>query len=81
MRGDQAHHHGRLVIRVEFGPVDHHHDLPGVAHHLGYPVGEHLPDINPGVAEQVRAPSNRIHSGHPTRGGQIKNKMRGFLRN
>ena len=53
MIGDQRQHDGRLVIGIEVGPVQRHHDGASRADDIGHPAGEDIVDVDLRVGEQT----------------------------
>src|SRR5208337_2171604 len=51
--GDQGQHDGGLVVGIEVGPVQSHHDGVTRADDVGHPTGEDVIDVDLGVGEQA----------------------------
>ena len=51
--GDQRQHDGSLLVRLEVGPVQHHHDGGSGANDEGNPAGEDIVDVDLRVGEQT----------------------------
>ena len=50
--GDEVQRQGRLVVRVEVGPIHGDDDRAALADHLGHPGAEHVPYDDALIAEQ-----------------------------
>jgi len=51
--GDQRQHDGGLLVGVEVGPVQCHHDGGSCANDVGHPTGEDVIDVDLGIGEQA----------------------------
>jgi hypothetical protein len=53
MVGDQGQHDGRLLVRLEVGPVQCHNDGASRADDVGHPAGDDVVDVDLRVGEQT----------------------------
>jgi hypothetical protein len=52
MIGDQGQHDGGLLVGVEVGPIQCHHDGVACADDVGHPAGKDAIDVDVRVGEQ-----------------------------
>ena len=53
MVGDQGHHDGGLLVGIEIGPVQCHHDGVACADDVGHPANQDIVDVDHRVGEQA----------------------------
>jgi Transposase IS116/IS110/IS902 family len=71
--GDEVQRQGRLVVRLEVGPIHGDDDRAALADHLGHPGAEHVPYDDTMIAEQsvdllngaLGEPTSRLSQGGP----------------